>query len=77
MNIDEIKNMIYTFCGVFGGISIVISAIIAWIGKILATKISQKNDAKMQQKLEDMRAELEEIKQKYRGNVEQKKMYIN
>ena len=72
MNIDEIKNMIYTFCGVFGGISIVISAIIAWIGKILATKISQKNDAKMQQKLEDMRAELEEIKQKYRGNVEQK-----
>lgn len=72
MSIDEIKNMIYTFCSIFGGVSIVISAIIAWIGKMLATKISQKSDAKIQQKIEEMRTELEEIKQKYRGNVEQK-----
>lgn len=72
MSIDEIKNMIYTFCGIFGGVSIVLSAIIAWIGKGLATKISQKGDARIQQKLEEMRAELEKIKQKYRGNVEQK-----
>lgn len=72
MSIDEIKNMIYTFCGIFGGVSIVFSAVIAWIGKVLATKISQKSDVRMQQKLEEMRAELEEIKQKYRGNVEQK-----
>lgn len=40
MSIDEIKNMIYTFCGIFGGVSIVLSAIIAWIGKGLATKNS-------------------------------------
>jgi len=72
MGMDEIKNMIYTFCGIFGGVSIVLSAIIAWMGKVLATKISQKSDARIQQQLEEMRAELEEIKQKYRGNVEQK-----
>lgn len=72
MNIDEIKNIVYTFCSIFGGISIVVSAIVAWIGKIVATKISQKNDAKLQQKLEEVYTELEEVKQKYRGNVEQK-----
>lgn len=72
MSIDEIKSIIYTFCGIFGGISIVISAIIAWIGKIIATKISQRENAKLQQKLESVIAELEEVKQKHRGNIEQK-----
>lgn len=69
---DEIKNIVYTFCSIFGGISIVVSSIVAWIGKMLATKISQENNAKLQQKLEELHTELEEVKQKYRGNVEQK-----
>lgn len=69
---DEIKNIVYTFCSIFGGISIVVSSIVAWIGKMLATKISQENAAKLQQELDELHTELEEVKQKYRGNVEQK-----